>query len=100
MDAAWAEPVNLGPNITSSVWEFCPSISSDGRVLFFSSNQRTGGGAQELLLSTRATAADSWSPPIYCDVINRLGGEIYDLALSPDGSVVYFTRGSAASPVK
>ena len=94
--APWSNPVNLGPNINDPMWEFYPSLSSDGRVLFFSSNQQTDGTTLELFFSTRATAADAWGPAINCDVINQLGGEVYDPELSPDGSVLYFTRGSSA----
>ncbi|MDZ7846647.1 MAG: hypothetical protein U5L96_07690 [Owenweeksia sp.] len=31
----WSKPVNLGPTVNTSLWESQPSISSDGRVLYF-----------------------------------------------------------------
>jgi len=46
-DSAWGEPINLGPGINTPYNELAPSISSDGRTLYFSdyyyNNFRPGG---------------------------------------------------------
>ncbi len=34
-DNTFSKPMNLGPNINSAMWESQPSISSDGRTLYF-----------------------------------------------------------------
>ena len=34
-DGSWSEAVNLGPKINSVMWESQPSISSDGKTLYF-----------------------------------------------------------------
>ena len=34
-EGLWSKPVNLGKNINSALWESQPSISSDGRTLYF-----------------------------------------------------------------
>ena len=44
----WSEPVNLGPGVNSSAWESQPSLSADGRVLFFISDRRGGVGSRDL----------------------------------------------------
>lgn len=44
----WSEPVNLGPGVNSSAWESQPSLSADGRVLFFVSDRRGGIGSRDL----------------------------------------------------
>ncbi|MBN2805825.1 MAG: PD40 domain-containing protein [Prolixibacteraceae bacterium] len=31
----WKKPVNLGPKVNTSNFEFCPSLSPDGKTLFF-----------------------------------------------------------------
>jgi Tol biopolymer transport system component len=45
--SAWGEPINLGPSINTTYNESAPSISADGRTLYFSdyyySNIRPGG---------------------------------------------------------
>jgi Tol biopolymer transport system component len=35
LSAPWKEPVNLGPKVNSSAFEELPSISADGRTLYF-----------------------------------------------------------------
>jgi len=40
----WGTPENLGPTVNSSVYEVDPSISPDGRILFFTSDRSGGYG--------------------------------------------------------
>ncbi len=42
-DGKWTDPVNMGENINSSKYDYCPILSPDGKYLFFSSS-RTGNG--------------------------------------------------------
>ncbi len=39
-DGSWTVPQNLGPGINSPYQEYCPSLSPDGKYLFFSSYKR------------------------------------------------------------
>jgi len=49
----WSRPVNLGPNVNSQYWDSQPSLSADGRKLYFVS-ERTGGiGGRDIWLSQR-----------------------------------------------
>jgi Tol biopolymer transport system component len=47
-DGSWATPVNLGNAVNTSNAELSPSISSDGRTLYFSSNRPGGSGNRDL----------------------------------------------------
>jgi Tol biopolymer transport system component len=38
-DGGWTRAVNLGETVNTEHLEFCPSLSSDGRYLFFTSNR-------------------------------------------------------------
>jgi len=38
----WGEPHNLGPAVNTPLWEAHPSISSDGRTLYFAREDSTG----------------------------------------------------------
>lgn len=49
----WSRPVNLGPAINTSSWESQPSLSADGRTLFFVSERRGGKGGKDIYVSTR-----------------------------------------------
>jgi hypothetical protein len=35
----WKKPVNMGAKVNSSFFEYCPSITPDGKFLFFTSNK-------------------------------------------------------------
>lgn len=35
----WTEAVNMGPDINTPLYEYCPFVTKDGRYLFFTSNQ-------------------------------------------------------------
>lgn len=45
-DGNWTRPVNLGAGINSAFSESCPSLSADGRYLFFSRYEEEGGLSQ------------------------------------------------------
>ncbi|MDD4226603.1 MAG: OmpA family protein [Mariniphaga sp.] len=44
----WETPVNAGLPVNTASWEAQPSISSDGRFLYFSSNRPGGHGEKDL----------------------------------------------------
>jgi len=48
IDGSWTTPVNLGDAVNTSSVEVSPSISSDGRTLYFSSNRSGGSGNRDL----------------------------------------------------
>ena len=39
----WTRPKNLGPKVNTPYFEYCPSITPDGRYLFFTSNRSSSG---------------------------------------------------------
>ena len=39
-DGSWTKALNLGDEVNSIRWEFCPCMTSDGKYLFFASNRR------------------------------------------------------------
>jgi outer membrane protein OmpA-like peptidoglycan-associated protein len=47
----WTEPKNLGPNVNSAEWESQPSLSADGRTLYFVSDRRGGLGRRDIWVS-------------------------------------------------
>lgn len=47
----WTEPKNLGPNVNSIAWESQPSLSADGRTLYFVSDRRAGMGRRDIWVS-------------------------------------------------
>jgi OOP family OmpA-OmpF porin len=47
----WTQPKNLGPGVNSSEWESQPSLSADGRTLYFVSDRRGGAGRRDIWVS-------------------------------------------------
>jgi OmpA-OmpF porin, OOP family len=47
----WSAPVNLGPNINSAAWESQPSLSADGRTLYFVSDRPGGFGQRDIYVA-------------------------------------------------
>jgi len=85
----WGEPYNVGAPVNSEFWESQPTISPDGRTLYFISNRPGGSGGYDIWKSTITDDA-KWGPAI------NLGPEIntsYDENtpfLHADGKTLYF----------
>ena len=56
----WTEPKNLGAAVNSSEWESQPSLSADGRTLYFVSDRRGGVGRRDIWVSY-LTDKGEWS---------------------------------------
>ncbi len=56
----WQRPVNMGKNVNSRSWDSQPSLSADGRIMFFSSNRRGGYGGNDIWYTLRL-ADGGWS---------------------------------------
>lgn len=65
----WSTPVNIGPEVNSPAWESQPTLSSDGRTLFFVSDRRGGIGNKDIYVSYKLengkwTKAENLGPNI------------------------------------
>jgi OOP family OmpA-OmpF porin len=49
----WSIPKNLGPQVNSPAWESQPSLSADGRVLYFVSDRKGGLGNADIYVSVQ-----------------------------------------------
>lgn len=79
----WSEPENLGASVNTFAWEGHPSVSADGKMLYFASNRLGGYGGFDIYCSRRLpdglwskarnvgypvnTARDELSPFIHTD---------------------------------
>lgn len=59
-NGAWQRPVNMGTKVNSRSWDSQPSLSADGRILFFSSNRKGGYGGNDIWYTVRQNDG-SWS---------------------------------------
>lgn len=60
VNGMWQRPRNMGKNVNSRSWDSQPSLSADGRVLFFSSNRKGGFGGNDIWYSVMQNDA-IWS---------------------------------------
>jgi hypothetical protein len=76
-DDPWGERVNLGPAVNSFGGDCGPSLSLDGRLLFFTSNRTGGAGGNDIYMSSRTDTTDdlSWGPmhPAPCEFVSLPG---------------------------
>ncbi|MEJ0028955.1 MAG: OmpA family protein [Bacteroidota bacterium] len=49
----WSRPKNLGPQVNSAAWDSQPSLSADGRILYFVSSRRGGLGSADIYVSVQ-----------------------------------------------
>lgn len=88
-NSKWSEPYNLGSPINSSQWESTPSISADGRTLFFSSSRSGGFGGKDIWIS-RLNEKNKWTKPVNLgSEINTEGNEMSPF-IHFDGKTLYF----------
>ncbi|WP_372751258.1 OmpA family protein [Labilibaculum sp.] len=63
----WSEPINVGRPINTKAWEAQPSISADGRELYFVSNRKSGKGNMDIwhssLLEILSDGRQRWTQP-------------------------------------
>lgn len=59
---SWTKPRNLGQTVNSIYWDSQPSLSADGRILYFSSNRPGGQGGRDLWMTRYEK--DQWTRPV------------------------------------
>ncbi|MCC8427003.1 OmpA family protein [Mucilaginibacter sp. UR6-11] len=84
----WGRPFDLSPPVNTGGWESQPSISADGRTLYFVSNRKGGYGGYDIWKST--LGPKGWGEP------ENLGPNIntsfneQSPFIHPDDSTLYF----------
>jgi peptidoglycan-associated lipoprotein len=85
ISGTWTTPEVL-PFCKEKVNYSTPSVSSDGKTLFFASNDSEGWGGQDIYVCTRGSEGFA-EPKILNRSINSVGNEAYP---SIDGDTLYF----------
>jgi len=85
----WSTPNNMGKIINSAAWDSQPSLSGDGKTLYFSSKRRGGYGESDIWSSTKDENG-KWGIPV------NLGSDINTPQkdespfIHPDDQTLYF----------
>lgn len=85
----WSEPRNLGFPINTINWESQPSVSFDGRTLYFTSNRPGGYGKMDIWKSTYGKG--HWSVPQNLGPTINSEGNDEGPFISKDDKTLYFT---------
>lgn len=85
----WKNPQNLGSKVNSAAWESHPSISNDGKILYFSSSRPGGKGGADIWYVTKTS--DGWSDPINIGEPINTPGDEYSPFIHADGQTLYFS---------
>lgn len=90
----WSTPRNAGIPVSSGTWESQPSISANGKTLYFVSNRKGGKGGMDIwqcdLLSFSERGLPVWGPPVNLgDSVNTPGNENSPFIHS-DNQTLYF----------
>ncbi len=92
-DTVWQMARNAGAPLNSANNEGAPSISSDGRILFYTACDREGGqGSCDIYLSQRMNDG-SWTRPLNLGPPINTGAWETQPSFSSDGKTIYFIRG-------
>ncbi len=86
---AWSEPVNPGSPLNSRYWDSQPSLSADGKTLYFSSSRPGSRGAMDIWQSVRDGEGNWGEPENLGPVINTSGREMSPF-IHPDNETLYF----------
>lgn len=86
----WSIPENMGKKVNSAGWDSEPSLSADGKVLYFSS-ERSGGLGREDIYVTYKQEDGSWSVSKNLgNKINTSGREVSPF-IHASSSTLYFS---------
>jgi tetratricopeptide (TPR) repeat protein len=90
IDGKWTKLEKLNDNINTKFWESHASISTDGKILYFTSNRKDGYGGLDIYKSEK-TANGDWGPAVNLgSVINSKYNEETPF-ITTDGKTLYFS---------
>jgi len=85
----WTKPQNMGKKINSGAWESQPSLSADGRVLYFVSDRSGGEGKRDIYMVYKLDC-ETWCGPYNLGkAINTPGNEVSPF-IHANGISLYF----------
>lgn len=85
----WLKPVNLGPKVNTGYWESSPSLSADGKYLYYASSNSEGLGRTDIwrveMNGQRVVGEPEW-------LKGGVNTDTDDLSpfIHPDGKTLYF----------
>lgn len=85
----WTKIQNMGLPINTTKWESQPSLSADGKQLFFASNRGGGRGKYDIWMSERSDKG-LWSKPVNLGKEINTADDDQGPFIHQDGQTLYF----------
>ncbi|HVK40569.1 MAG TPA: OmpA family protein [Candidatus Kapabacteria bacterium] len=92
----WANITNLGPALNSDAWDSQPTLSADGRTLYFSSDREGGLGLADIYVSKLTPSG--WTPAVNLGPAINTPADDMSPTIAPDDKSLFFAtngRGGA-----
>ena len=86
--ATWSEPKNLGTPVNTGNWESQPTVSFDGKTVYFSSNRAGGYGKSDIWYTTFKNG--KWSPPVNMGPEINSPGDDQSPFIAKDDQTLYY----------
>ncbi|RVU01116.1 hypothetical protein EOD41_09650 [Mucilaginibacter limnophilus] len=84
----WGKPVGINPPVNTGAWESQPSISADGRTLYFVSNKAGGLGGYDIWKTTLTD--NGWTEPENLGPSINTPFDEQSPFIHPDDNTLYF----------
>lgn len=91
-NGSWTAPVNMGTSINTKYDEDYPSMSADGKVLFFASKGHKSMGGYDVFMCTRPDENSGWSAPVNVGYPLNTSDDNAGIAILPNGLKGYIAR--------
>ncbi|MCU0469055.1 MAG: OmpA family protein [Arcicella sp.] len=86
----WTSPQNLGANINTNEWESQPSLSADGRTLYFVSDRKGSLGKRDIWVS-KIDSTNTWGKAINLgNTINTIEDDLSPF-IHANGKTLFFS---------
>jgi outer membrane protein OmpA-like peptidoglycan-associated protein len=88
----WSTPKNLGPPVNTRSWETQPSVSFNGKTVYFASTRPGGFGGSDIWMTFYNNG--KWAPPMNCGPeINTEKDEQYPFIALDDKTLFFVSAG-------
>lgn len=92
----WSPGINTGPPVNTTYWESQPSVSPNGRMLFFVSNRPGGLGGMDIWYSVRGSDG-KWGKPVNPGKTINTSGDEFSPFIYFNGKTLYFSSNGRES---
>ena len=93
IDEPWEPAQNLGPTVNSAHFEGQPSVSANGKTLYWDSDRPGGFGNFDIWVATRENVAEPFGPAVNLGPAVNTGGPEFGPALNQNEKQLFFSSG-------